>query len=101
MAKRRREREIYLNTIKENELKAELKKREKELEKLENKKALDEYTNLIEKQEKERLKNLKNKIVKSNNDFELQVIIARKQEEFQKEFEEKKFLKEKEELEIK
>lgn len=101
LAKRRSEREMYLNTIKENEVKAEMKKREKELEKMENKKALDEYTNLIEKQEKERLKNLQNKIVKSNTDFELQDFKARKQEELQKQFEEQKFLKEKEELEIK
>ena len=100
LAKKKSEREMYLNTIKENELKAEMKKRGKELEKLENKKALDEYTNLIEKQEIERLKNMQNKIVRFNNDFEMQDYNARKQEELQKRFEENKFLKEKEELEI-
>lgn len=92
---------MYLNTIKENEVKVELKKRQKELEKLENKKALDDYSSLIEKQDKERVKNLQNKIVKSNSDFEVQDFKARKQEEMQKLFEEQKFLKEKEELEIK
>lgn len=101
LAKKKSEREMYLNTIKENEVKAEIKRREKELEKLENKKALDEYTHLIEKQEKDRLINRQNKLIKVNNNFEMQDLIARQQEEFQKRFEEQKFLNEKEELEIK
>jgi hypothetical protein len=92
---------MYLNTIKENEIKAEMKKREKDLEKLENKKALDEYTHLIENQEKDRLKSLQNKFVESNNDFEKQDLKARKHQELQKQFDEQKFFKEKEELEIK
>ncbi len=101
LSKKKSERQMYLNTIKENEVKAELKKQKKELEKLENKKALDEYSNFIEKQDKERLKNLQSKIVKSNNNFELQDFKARKQDELQRQFEEQKFLKEKEELDIK
>ncbi len=101
VAKKQIEREMYLNIIKENENKAELKKRAKEIEKLENKKALIEYTILIEKQEKERLANLQNKIVKSNSNFEAQNLKAKKQEELIKQFEEQKFLKEKEELDFK
>lgn len=100
-AKKQNERDMYLNIIKENEQKAELKKKAKEIEKLENKKALEEYSNLIEKQERERLINLQNKIVKSNNNFEMQNQKAKKQEELLKQFEEQRFLKEKEEIELK
>lgn len=100
IAKKQNEREMYLNIIKENEHKAEMKKRAKEIEKIENKKALEDYTNLIEKQEKERLINLQNKIVKSNNNYEIQNQKAKKQEELLKQFEEQKFLKEKEEIEL-
>lgn len=100
-AKKQNDRDMYLNIIKENEQKAELKKKAKETEKLENKKALEEYSNLIEKQERERLLNLQNKIVKSNNNYDLQYQRAKKNEELLKQFEEQKFLKEKEEIEIK
>lgn len=101
VAKKQSEREMYLNIIKENEQKAELKKKAKEVEKLANKKALEEYSNLIEKQERERILNLQNKIVKSNNNFELQNQKAKQHEEFLKQFEEQRFLKEKEEIELK
>ena len=100
-AKKHCEREMYLNIIKENENKAELKKKAKETEKLENKKALEEYSNLIEKQDNERLINLQNRIVKSNNNFDLQNQRAKRQEQLLKQFEEQKFLKEKVELELK
>ncbi len=100
-AKKQNEREMYLNIIKENEQKAEIKKKAKETEKLENKKALEEYSNFIEKQERERILNLQNKIVKLNNNFDLKNEFAKKQGELLKQFEEQKFLKEKDELEIK
>lgn len=97
--KKSSEREMYINIIRENELKVEQKKKAKEAEKIENKRALDEYTNFIEKQEKERISNLQNIIIKSNSNFELQNLKAKKQEQFLKQIEEQKFLNEKEEYE--
>ncbi len=89
---------MYKIIIKENEVKAEMKKKMKEEEKLQNKKALDDYTNLIEKQEKERLFNLQNKIVRQTNNFEAENIRAMENKENLKYYEEQKFIKEKEEL---
>jgi len=99
MNKRSDERNMYKNIIKENEVKAEMKKKMKEEEKLQNKKALDDYTNLIEKQEKERIINLKSKIVRQTNNFEAENIRAMENKEQIKMYEELKFIKEKEELE--
>ena len=87
--------------IKDNEKRAEYKKIKKEQEKIDNKKALDLYTELIEKQERERLEKLHNKNTKLNYDFEIQTQIAKKTDEILKLYEENKFNKEKEELEIK
>jgi hypothetical protein len=90
---------LYKIIIQENEFKAEMKKKMKEEEKLQNKKALDDYTNLIEKQEKERLINLQSKIVRQSNNFEAEKIRAMENKENLKLYEEQKFIKEKDELE--
>jgi hypothetical protein len=99
MNKKNNERNMYMNIIKENEFKAEMKKKIKEEEKLKNKKALDDYTNLIEKQEKERIIRLQSKIVKHSNNFEAENNRALENKEIIKYIEEQKFIKEKEELE--
>lgn len=90
---------MYRDIIKENEVKAEMKRKMKEEEKMQNKRALDEYTNLIEKQEKERLLRLQNKIVKQTSNFEAENNKALENKELIKMFEEQKFRKEKDELE--
>ena len=89
---------MYKNLIKENELNSEMKKKMKEEEKMQNKKALDDYTNHIEKQEKARLINLQSKIVKQNGNFEAENHRANENKEYIKLYEEKRFIKEKEEL---
>lgn len=71
------------------------------MEKHENKRALDEYTNLIEKQEKDRILCLQNNLNKVNNNFDQQIIKAKKKDEVFKDYEEKRFMKEKEEIEKK
>jgi hypothetical protein len=89
---------MYNNIIKENEVKAEMKKKLREEEKLQNKKALDDYTNHIEKQEKDRIISLSSKIVRQTNNFEADNIRAMENVQYLKLYEEQKFIKEKEEL---
>lgn len=98
--KRTDQREMYLSLIKENDQKIQEKKKQKEQDKINNKKSLDVLTDLLEKQEKERHLS-RAKITHSIKEFDPQLELVRKKEEMLKTYEESKYLKEKYDLENK
>jgi hypothetical protein len=92
--KKLQDKEVYKKIIEENEVKCLMKKVGQEKEREDNKRAQEEYSKLIEKQERDRSKSLTKKIEKMNylgNSFNLNVA---KRDEVIKQYEAQKLQKE-------
>lgn len=99
--KKQEEKEMYKNIIQENERREAIKKQEKELIKDENKKALELYSQQLEKQELARQVDMNDRWKKINGNLKNYEIQIKKNNENNKIYEERKFLKELEEKEKK
>lgn len=91
---------MYLSLIRENEIKQEVKKNQKEIEIYNNKKYVQEFEEMLEKQQRER--NIGNpRVLKVNEHYEAKKQNAKKQEDLFKSYQESKYFKEKIEIENK
>jgi hypothetical protein len=97
--KRINEKEVYRKIIQENDNKVYQKKIEKEKEKIEDVKYIEEYSKVIEKQNEDRKINFSNQISKMNSSNKIinYDIDVKKKEDLIKNYEEKKFHREREE----
>jgi hypothetical protein len=91
------QREVYRKIILDNESKIEAKKFQKEKEKLENQKALEEYSKLIEKQEEERKMIFENRLHKMRGSTIKYDQNVKKKDEMLKLLEQSKLMREQEE----
>lgn len=91
------QKEIYKKIILDNESKIEAKKIQKEKEKMENLKALEEYSKLIEKQDEERKMNFENRLLKMRGSTIKYDQSVKKRDEMLKLLEQSKLIKEQEE----
>jgi len=94
------EREMYLSLIRENEIKQEIKKNQKKLQNFSNKIYVQEFEEMLEKQEKERHA-ANPRVLMVNDNYEFKNQNMKRQEDLLKSYQDNKYLKEKNEMENK